>query len=286
MSPSLPRVGVIVVAYGRPDLLDETLRTIVGSGHPPLQVVVVDNSSDPLVAQAASRHGSAYVDPGANLGFAGGVNRGLDEIERSSDVLLLNPDATVDRPTVDELQRRLRSDSRIACSAPAQVDGDGRAQRVRWPVPSPARAWLDVVRLGDRLPGATYLIGSVLLLRREALTDVGRFDDRFFLYAEEADWQRRAIDRGWCTLLCEDLLASHVGAATSTDSRRRELLFAVGHERYMRKWHGSVGWHSYRAAQVVGGSLRVVLGASAGRRSAARRVATYAVGPLKAASRP
>ena len=281
----MPRVTAIVVAYGRPDLLDETLRSIVDTSYPPLEVVVVDNSSQPSVAETVHRHGCAYLDPGSNLGFAGGVNLGLEQIDSSSDVLLLNPDATVDCETVRKLQLRLRSESRIACVAPRQVGADGRPQRVQWPIPSPARAWLEVVRLGNVLPGPTYLIGSVLLLRHEALADVGCFDDRFFLYAEEADWQRRAIERGWTSLLCDDLLASHVGAATSTDGHQRELLFAIGHERYMRKWHGDRGWQSYRVAQVVGGSLRVAFGASSGRRSAARRVATYAVGPLKTASR-
>ena len=75
--PGGPAVHVLVVAYGAARLLDTCLGELDGA----YPVLVVDNSSDPDVRAVAERHGCRYVDPGHNLGFAGGVNVGLGQLD-------------------------------------------------------------------------------------------------------------------------------------------------------------------------------------------------------------
>ncbi len=151
-----------------------------------------------------------------------------------------------------------------------------------WPFPSPAGAWLDAVGLGRLRRRADFMIGSVLLLRSEALTDVGLFDEQFHpLYAEEADWQRRARDRGWSAALCRDVKATHVGAGTGGDRREREVHFHAGQERYIRKHHGSIGWWVYRVATLAGSFPRALLLPGDRRRVAADRMRLYTRGPLR-----
>jgi glycosyltransferase involved in cell wall biosynthesis/GT2 family glycosyltransferase len=268
----------VVVAYGAPDLLDRCLAALGGA----FDVVVVDNSSDPAVAAVTGRHGGTYVDPGRNLGFAGGVNIGGDR-RQGRDVLLVNPDAAVTPTAVRALHAALRASPRLAAVAPAQTGPDGgRPDRVAWPFPTPGGAWLEAVGLGRLRRRPDYLIGSVLLLRGSALDDVGPFDDHFFLYAEETDWQRRAADRGWQVALCPTVTATHVGAGTGGDAVVRETHFQASHERYLRKHHGPAGWWSYRAAAVLGATARaVVLPGERGRRAAAR-MRLYLAGPMAA----
>jgi GT2 family glycosyltransferase len=117
------------------------------------------------------------------------------------------------------------------------------------------------------------------MLRADAVAELGGLDERFFLYGEETDWQRRAVDAGW-TVACADVLASHVGAGTSTDETARETFFHAGHERYLRKHHGAAGWRSYRTAAALGALVRsVVLPGDRGR-EARRRYRIYRTGPL------
>ncbi len=268
---------VLVVAYGSPDLLDECLGAL-GNAYP---VVVVDNSSSPATRQVVESHSARYVDAGANLGFAGGVNLGLDHrAHPDGDVLLLNPDARVTGTDVGRLQRRLHSDDRLAGVAPAQIDpSDGATARVEWPFPTPAGVWIEAVGLGRlrRRPG--FLIGSVLLLRAEALREIGRFDDRFFLYAEETDWQRRAADRGWRMAVCPEVTATHLGAGTGGDSAERELHFHASHERYIRKHYGTPGWWIYRTGVMVGAAGRALVLPGARGRAEAARFQLYRQGP-------
>ena len=103
------------------------------------------------------------------------------------------------------------------------------------------------------------MIGAVLLLRAEALHDIGLLDERFFLYAAETDWQRRADALGWTSDVCDDVVATHIGAGASLDPMLRETLFHVAHENYIRKWFGTSGWESYRAATVIGSVARAIV---------------------------
>ncbi len=261
-------LDVVVVAFGAPQLLEACLDTL-GDAYPRL---VVDNSSDAKVRAVTERHGARYLDPGKNLGFAGGVNLGLSERARPwADVLLLNPDASITPRGVAALCRFLHASADLACVAPEQVDADGRPARVGWPFPSPLGAWIEAVGLGSLRRRDDFLIGSVLLIRSTALEAVGPFDERFFLYAEETDWQQRAHRLGWRTARCPSVTASHVGAGTGGDPGQREIRFHASQERYIRKYYGPVGWWAYRAGAMTGALLRaVVLGGDRGRKAAAR----------------
>jgi GT2 family glycosyltransferase len=270
---------------GSPELLDACLGSIEGS----LPVVVVDNSSLPIVHEVCDRHGASYVDPGRNLGFAGGVNLALRQSSRpghdeapSPDraVLLLNPDARIDPEAVARLHRFLIAHPHLACVAPRQVDGAGGGDdRVGWPFPSPAGAWMEAVGLGRLRRRVDFVIGSVLLVRSTALVDVGPFDEHFFLYAEETDWQRRARDRGWGVALCTDVTAVHVGAGTGGDAAVREGHFHASQERYVRKYFGPRGWQVYRTAVMTGAAVRAVALPGDRGRAAARRFHRYRQGP-------
>lgn len=279
------RLVVVVVAYGSVDALASCLGAL-GGGYP---VVVVDNGSSVGARRVAEGFGASYDDPGVNLGFAAAVNRAIGGLDLAgTDVLLLNPDAVVEPEVVEVLRRELVEQPRVAAVAPSQrAPGSTVADRVLWPFPSPWGLWLEAVGLGRLRTGrrSGFVVGSVLLLRGRALVDVGGFDERFFLYDEETDWQRRARRRGWQVRLVPGAEAVHQGAATDGDTDRRELRFHAGTERYIRKWFGAPGWWAYRAAVIAGTFPRMAFGSSSTRAHARARLAVYLAGPDRAARR-
>lgn len=281
MSGRLPHV--VIVAYGAADALARSLDGLEGK----LDVTVADNSSSQAVATVAEAHGVTYIDCGSNRGFAAAVNiacAGLADDHR--DVLLLNPDAVIAPTAVAELAAFLEApaNARVAAVAPTLRDAAGAEQQVRWPFPSPLRMCAEAIGLTGVPARRTFVVGAVLLLRRAALEEVGPFDERFFLYAEEADWQRRAGARGWRSAFYPGVVAEHVGAGTSTNERRRELLFHASQESYIRKWYGAAGWSLYRLAACGGATLRALLLTRARRREAARRMLLYLRGPRRCAA--
>lgn len=281
MSP--PPVHAVVVAYHAAGQLADCLAGLDRQ----VSVTVVDNSSSKEVAAITESHGATYVDLGANLGFAAGVNVALARLAgEDTDVLLVNPDAVVRPSAVSELARFLHrpENVRVAAVAPRLVGPAGTKQRLVWPFPTPGRMWAEAVGLG-RLPARrTFLVGAVLLLRREAIDDIGLFDERFFLYAEEADWQRRAQKQGWTSAVCIEAVAEHAGAGTSTNMRRRETLFHAAQETYIRKWYGRAGWWLYRVAACFGAGARTLVLTSERRKEAARRARLYLRGPRRCAA--
>lgn len=274
-------VEIIVVAYGEPELLRAALEPVRA-----LAVTVVDNSSLSEIAALCAELGVRYVDARANRGFAAGVNFGLAHRRYpDSDVLLLNPDAVVSPAQVDELHAALHADPGLASIAPLQMNSAGEPSRVQWPFPSPRNAWLEAAGLGRFESGGSFVTGAVLLLRAEALAQVGGFDESFFLYAEETDWAYRAYQLGWRHGVSRDVLALHEGAATSTDARVREARFHASQERFLRKHFGSMGWQIARIAVWLGATARCALLRGARRDGARLRAALYRLGPVRVEAR-
>ncbi len=280
-------IDVIVVAYGAADLVRDALTPLVGTrvsaGRPALAITVVDNSSSQEVAAVCADLDVPYVDPGHNGGFAAGVNEGLRRRRHDGDVLLLNPDAQIDVDGITRLQQALLAEPDLASVGPRQINGAGLADRVGWPFPSPARAWLEAVGLGRLRARTDYVIGSILLLRREAVAQVGGLDESFFLYAEETDWARRAAFLGWRHLEVGTVVARHLGAATSSDLLVREQRFHAAQERYQRKHFGAIGWQVARTAVLAGSAVRALALPGVRGAAARQRLRLYVRGPIRSA---
>ncbi|WP_127818022.1 glycosyltransferase [Microbacterium sp. CPCC 204701] len=276
---------VVAVAYGDPALLEGALDAIGDR----FGVTIVDNSSSAVTKAMAERRGAAYIDPQANLGFGAGVNVALRSLAdrglAADDVLLLNPDARISAEGIETMHATLHArPSRAVVGATQTEPSSGRDVRVWWPFPSPLRAWIDALGLGrfDRAKG--FAIGSVLLLRSEAIAQIGEFDEQFFLYAEEVDWQKRARDAGW-GITVASVTATHVGAGTGGDSTRREALFFASSEKYQRKHFGAAGWQVFRAGVIVGATVRSWTLRGAARADARRRRSIFVEGPVAYAAR-
>ena len=276
-------VHVIIVAFNGAEELRTCLASVTGE----IETTVIDNSSSPEVRAVVEAQGVRYVDPGENLGFGAGVNHALRQFEQESprDILLLNPDAVLKGQTLDVMRSFLHrpENENVGGVAPRLLGDDDVDQRVSWPFPTPWGAWVEAAGLGASRARSEFVIGAVLLLRWEAFVDIGLFDERFFLYAEETDWQRRGVNRGWSFRVCQDAIALHAGAGTSTVAQQREALFHAGQETYIRKWYGSGGWAVYRTGAVAGAIARTVALRGQSRRQAAHRALLYARGPRKSA---
>ena len=270
---------MVVVAYGAPELLAASLGGLEGR----YEVTVVDNSSDADVAAEARRAGARYLDPGANLGYAAGVNVGLGAGPEGSDVLLLNPDATISPAALERLHRALLAEPSLACVAPAQrAPGAARPVPARWRWHTPLSSWAEAAGMASR-PDRGFLSGAVLLLRAEALADLGGFDERYFLYAEEEDFQRRARRRGWRIAVVPDAVAEHAAGGTQRDMDVLRLRLHSSTERYLRKWYGAAGWQLHRAGVVAGQLVRAVVRGGGARRAALALARLYLRGPDRTA---
>jgi GT2 family glycosyltransferase len=272
-------LAVIVVNWNTVDLLDDCLTSIVehaGKGlH--LDVVVVDNaSSDGSVEHLAARWPEVRVIANTeNLGFCRANNQAIRETEAPR-LLLVNTDARLTAGCLERMLRHLDDDPLAAVVGPRLVYADGTFQRWtagqcpslrscatyllgfdRWAGRRPALSGLylrDDTTLPFR-PG--WVTSAVMLLRREALDQVGLLDESIFVYMDDVDLCQRAADAGWHVWYAADATAVHFMGASS-----RRLTGAVSPEalRALNRWfearHGRERTRALRALETVGFGAR------------------------------
>jgi GT2 family glycosyltransferase len=216
-----PRLAVVVVNYNAGCDLEACLSSIVGQlTRFDWKAVVIDNcstdGSEQAVASFAPR--VSLVQNTQNLGFARAINQGM-AATTAPFVLLLNPDARLLSGAVESMYAELLSHPECGVIGPAVANEDGsiqgsargdpdmitglfgRSTLLTRLFPRSALARRNVMTPVASRPGATsvevdWVSGASMLLRRDVFNQVGGFDERFFLYWEDADFCRRVRTAG------------------------------------------------------------------------------------------
>lgn len=231
-------VDVGVVTWNTAELTAKALRNLLDTPQGvSLRLLVRDNaSSDGTVEALASAVPEADVEAGTeNLGFAAGMNTLL---RRSTApwFLALNSDAWPSPGAVGRLVEVARRNPRAAAVAPRLERPDGTLEHSTHPYPSLGVAavmaaggdrWLPTW-LADRLllepawdhhraRDVPWAVGAALLMRRVAVEEIGGFDERFFMYAEDLAWCHLATRRGWSIRFDPSAVVVHVGNASGRE---------------------------------------------------------------------
>lgn len=215
---SAPDLSIVIVNYGSGRLAKACVDSI--RRDPPqcaYEVIVVDNNSpdDSQELLATEVPDTIFLPQTENLGYARGVNVGIRRT-RGNFVLILNPDIIVLRGAIDTLLDFARAHPRAAVVAGRLVNPNGSTQdsfaRFYTPftilarrtplglVPPGTRhlAWVQMRQYGRETPRPVdWVLGACMLVRSDALENVGLMDERFFMYFEDMDWCRRFWHAGW-----------------------------------------------------------------------------------------
>ncbi|MCA1709432.1 MAG: glycosyltransferase family 2 protein, partial [Actinobacteria bacterium] len=260
-------VDVVVVSYQSASLLPECVQTLPSD----VSVVVVDNASTDGSADVAAALGVRVLRNQDNAGFARAANQGAAE-GNGELILFLNPDARIKPAELEKLVNHLDRDPTQAVVGPRLVGLDGTEQRAWWPFPTARRAWVEAfggLRLAGRRLDRTedgFVVGACLLIRRSVFEALRGFDERFWLYGEEADlcWRVRDLRLGVALVL--DAVAVHIGGASGMESP--EVVFehfSRGSEIFVEKHAGPPSLLAYRLAVLTGSILRIGVLRAAGR---------------------
>jgi N-acetylglucosaminyl-diphospho-decaprenol L-rhamnosyltransferase len=242
-------VSAVVVTYNALPWLEQCLESLHGC-----DAVVVDHgSSDETVAFVRERFPGVRVVEEENRGLAYGWNTGIAHTDGRY-VLLLNSDAWLHEGALDALVAFADAQPRAAVVGPRLRNTDGTLQRSVRGFPTLwrlATEYLFLRKLAprsrivnafyaggfahDEVREVEFLMGAVLLVRREAIDRVGPADDAFFLFSEETDWCYRFVQAGW-KVLFPGAEATHVYGASHKGRLFVEQV--KGHLRFLRKHRG------------------------------------------------
>ena len=247
-------VAAVLVNYNAGDELRRALQSIADQlEENSWEGVVVDNASSDGSDAIANELAPAVrlVRNQSNVGFGRGVNQGIAATTAPL-VLVMNPDCALMPGAIAALQHALHAHPSCAIVGPRILDPDGTVQGsargdpdmltglfgrtalLRRMFPGAALSRKNVVT-GDTVDAAVvdWVSGACFLARREALDAVGGFDERYFLYWEDADLCRRLRARRYEIRYVPSATAVHrVGHSSRTAQAASVRAFHASAYRY------------------------------------------------------
>ncbi len=199
---ALDRICIILLNWnGKSDTL-ECLASLSKVEYRAFQPIVVDNgSTDDSVAVIRNSYPNIPIlETGANLGFAGGNNVGIEfalsksynwilllnnDTIVSPDVLTAFIDASKEKPTGKIFGAKI-----FRYHEPESIDHVGGM----WDA---SRAHFISLLNGDEMARVDYVCGAALFAHRSVFEEIGLLESRFFLFWEESDWCSRATQHGY-----------------------------------------------------------------------------------------
>lgn len=251
--------SIIIVTYHSSSHIDACLRSALSQEADfPYEIIVVDNASaDDTVARVRA-HGPAarLIACEENLGFAGGVNRGVAAAQGDR-IALLNPDAEA-RP--DWLRRIIAplDDSGVGVAGGKVLNFDGRIQSVGGTLDS--RLLLPAYRGEGEADQGQYdasidvwsAHGAAMAFRRNVWDALGGFDESYFpAYLEESDFCERARRAGYRVIAAPTAIVQHHESTTTGKGSPQFLYYFLRNRlRYATKWLGWPAlWRDFRRAE-------------------------------------
>ncbi len=272
---SAEQVAIVAVTYYSTDVVGQFLDSVAGSAAVTPRVVLVDNTPEPdgLDAIAADHPTATVIHAEGNLGFGGGINRGVAALPPEIRWLVLsNPDLVMQPGAIDELIAAAERLPDGGSFGPMIRSGDGTVYPSGRKLPSlrtgvghalfvrvwPTNPWTtsyrnDLAAIDEHAVG--WLSGAFLLVRRDAFEAVGGFDSRYFMYFEDVDLGRNLGIAGYKNYYVPSAQVVHYGAMSTSKSPR--AMIRAHHEsayRYLAKRYR--GWYLWP----VRVTLRVGLG--------------------------
>lgn len=261
-----PDLSIIILNYKSRGLVKQCVKTI-GLCAPALshEIIVVDNDSGDGTGEmlAAAFPRVRFIASPANVGYAAGNNLGI-RAARGRYVVIMNPDITVRPGALEAMAAFMDANPDVGILGPKLVRPDGELDPSCYRFPTYAIPAYRRTPLG-RMPAGRaavarylmddydkedtrdvdWLLGAVLMVRREALDQVGPLDERYFLYFEDTDWCRRFWQAGWRVVYFTGAKMVHYHERLSAQGnwlvspfRKSARIHIASCIKYFRKWRG------------------------------------------------
>ena len=245
-------LSVIIVNWNTKEYLLQCLESVfkVGQGTG-WEVIVVDNASQDRSEVKAERKFPTIqlIKNDRNLGFAKAANQGFKKASGRY-VLLLNPDAQVKPEAVERLMSFMDTHLDSGIAGAQLLNSDGSKQNSIANFPSLATELLNKRLLRwlfpKQYPGKEIsytepievdsVIGACMMVRREAMDQVGFLDEDYFLFLEETDWCYRMKRAGWKVFHVPQAEVLHFqGKSAEQDKRRAKVEYYRSRYQFFEK---------------------------------------------------
>lgn len=236
-------VSLSVVSHLQGNLAKELLED-VARFCPDLDVVLTCNVPEQVPVCAGDLRHFRQRENSGPKGFGANHNAAFHSCN-SPFFCVANPDVRLLREPFGELLSCM-ADPEVGLVAPGVVDPAGNPEDSARYFPSAAGLAAKMLRLGDgRVPvvgdeplEVDWVAGMFMLFRAEAFSDIGGFDERFFLYYEDVDICARLWEAGWKVMLHPGVPVVHAARRSSHRNPRYLAWHLASMARYFAKHAG------------------------------------------------
>jgi len=269
-------LSVIIVNWNTRTFLLQCLESLYqGAGDTKMEVWVVDNGSGDGSAVAVREHFPevALIENQMNLGFGRASNQAMRE-SKGTYLLLLNPDTRVKSGTIGRLLSFMGTHPEAGVAGTQLLNADGTKQNSIANFPSLATELLNKSLLRwwfpKKFPGkerdypepveVDSVVGACMMVRREAVNQVGWLDEDYFLFLEETDWCFRMKRAGWKIYHCPQVAVTHLqGKSVEIEKSKAKLEYYRSRYHFFRKNRGKCQEVILRMGVVMRLSVEVIL---------------------------
>ncbi len=273
------KFSVSIVNYASWPLTLRCLESLRATRYEDYEVVVVDNDT---VTPPDPPPGVRLLRTGGNLGFGRAHNQGI-AATTGEVVVILNPDTVVERDFFGKLDELLSEYRDAGIVGPRILDSEGEVQLSARREVSLISGLLGRTSFLTRLfpknslvksqfPAVTstspatvdWVSGACMAIRREAIPKDGAFDERFFMYFEDADLCRRVRQEGWRIYYAPQVEVVHQTGGSSRSKPKAVWMLHKSAFLYHRKHgpHGPLGLYS--GAVLLGLAARALVKLASG----------------------
>lgn len=256
MAAEIPDLSIVLVNWNACEMTRAALESIAAHTRDiSYEIFVIDNGStrDRSVEELPRRFPSIqFIPNSSNMGFSIANNQGIARA-RGRYVLLLNNDTIQTENALGAAVRYMDAHKEVGGLGILHRNADAQRSEQASAFGFP-RPWREVATLigvrwstdygaplrADIEHDVDWVCGSFLLMRRTCVEQIGRLDERFFIYDEDIDWCRRARAAGWTIRFWPGVSMVHVGASARPFMKDKTFVHFRSHLSYIRKHHSSV----------------------------------------------
>ncbi|MGX6591105.1 glycosyltransferase family 2 protein [Cetobacterium ceti] len=224
-----------------------------------IQLYISDNSPDDKLKEFIKKNYKEKVDyifNNKNGGYGWGHNQILKKILKKSKYhIILNPDIYYKKGVMEELFEFMENNSNIGNIMPMVRYPNGDIQYLCKRIPKPKDLFLrkfcpikkivernnfiyEMRESGyDKIMDVPILSGCFMFIRNEVFEKIGLFDERYFMYMEDFDFNRR-IHEKYRTVFYPNVEIIHAHAKESFKNKKMAKIHLKAAIKYFNKW----GW--------------------------------------------
>lgn len=228
-------ISVVIVAYNSQDFLERCIKSILKFLPKNGEVLVVDNASTENTSKILQKFGLKIklIKSEENLGFGKGNNLAVEQA-RGEYLFFLNPDTELVGSTFEPLMDFYAKTKNIGIMAPKLIMPNGQTQPLVKELPTVWGAFNEYV-LGVKNSYSEYapqtdqpvevgmVYGAAMLIKKELFDSVGGFDEKYFMYYEDADLCRKVSKLGKKVYYFPGVVIKHIVGGVKTDLDRYKL---------------------------------------------------------------